>query len=109
LKQMTADLEKDIRRLDELFLSGLEECSGPFLAGDKFTAVDAFFCPVAFRVRTYNLPLNRKSSDYVEKLLALPSMQEWEKRALEEQERDAIEEAELDRYANREEDRRRKS
>lgn len=109
LKQMTADLEKDIHRLDELFLSGLEEFSGPFLAGDKFTAVDAFFCPVAFRVRTYNLLLNRKSSDYVEKLLALPSMREWEERALEEQERDPRQEAALDRYANREEDRRRKS
>lgn len=48
LKQMTADLEKDIRRLDELFLSGLEEFSGPFLAGDKFTAVDAFFLSCGF-------------------------------------------------------------
>lgn len=64
---------------------------------------------MAFRVRTYNLLLNRKSSDYVEKLLALPSMREWEKRALEEQERDPRQEAALDRYANREEDRRRKS
>ena len=106
---MTVDLEKDIRRLDELFLSGLEEFSGPFLAGDKFTAVDAFFCPVAFRVKNYNLLLNRKSLDYVEKLLALPAMQEWEERALEEPERDLRQEAELDRYANREEDHRRHS
>ena len=45
----------------------------------------------------------------MEKLLALPSMREWEERALEEQERDPRQEAALDRYANREEDRRRKS
>ncbi|CAM1643754.1 Glutathione S-transferase [Bartonella choladocola] len=101
LKKPTPELEKDLLRLDELFLSGFEQFGGMFLAGEAFTGVDAFFCPVAFRIKNYNIELSSKSLDYVERLLALPSMQEWYRQALEEWERDPMEEAQLDRYAYR--------
>lgn len=100
LKQSTPELDKDLNRLDELFCSGLDQFGGPFLAGEQFTAVDAFFCPVAFRVKTYGLSLSKNSENYIDRLLALSSMQVWYNQALTERERDPMEEAQLARYAN---------
>ena len=48
------------------------------------TAVDAFFCPVAFRVQTYGLPLSPECMAYVQTLLTLPAMQAWYVAALKE-------------------------
>lgn len=79
----------DLARLDALWAEGLARFGGPFLAGSLFTAVDAFFAPVAFRVLTYSPPLAPASRDYVERLLALPSMQAWYEAALAEPWRDA--------------------
>ena len=70
-------LKRDLDRLDELWTEGLTRFGGPFLAGRSFTAVDAFFCPVAFRVQSYDLPLSASSLAYVTRLLALPAMAEW--------------------------------
>lgn len=99
LRQLTPELAKDIYRLDELFLSGLDQFGGPFLAGEKFSAVDAFYCPVAFRIKNYGLSLNERSQNYIETLLSLPSMQVWKSEALAECERDPMEEAQLAQYA----------
>ncbi len=74
---INAALEGNLDRLDELWTDGLGRFGGPYLAGDRFTAVDAFFCPVAFRVQTYDLPLADKSLAYVALLLTHPAMQEW--------------------------------
>jgi len=82
LHQTTESLLKDIRRLDELWKQGLSLFNGPFLAGKSFTAVDAFFAPVAFRIQTYNLPISEFSGEYVKLLLSLDSMQEWYQSAL---------------------------
>ena len=101
LKKLTPELENDIRRVDELFVSAQEKFNRPFLARDRFTAVDAFFCPVAFRIKNYNLKLSGKSMGYIEQLIALSSMQEWLQLALEEQEMDPMEAQQLDRYAIR--------
>lgn len=70
-------LQKDITRVDELWNEGLRKFGGEFLAGEKFTAVDAFFAPVAFRFQTYGLPLTSAAKDYLARLLDLPAMQEW--------------------------------
>lgn len=82
LHQIDAALQADLDRLQALWNEGLERFGGPFLAGDTFTAVDAFFCPVAFRVRAYGLPLDEPCMAYVDRLLALPAMQEWQREAL---------------------------
>ncbi|MBN2792632.1 MAG: glutathione S-transferase family protein [Desulfuromonadales bacterium] len=77
-------LVADLARLDKLWNDGFSRFGGPYLAGQEFTAVDAFFAPVAFRIQTYALELSERSLQYVDRLLALPSMQEWYFAALEE-------------------------
>ena len=83
-----AALLDDIARLDELWNDGLTRFGGPFLAGATFSAVDAFFAPVAFRAQTYAPELPDAAQQYVDRLLALPAMQEWYAAALTETWRD---------------------
>ncbi len=90
-------LMRDLARIDALWAQGFANFGGPFLAGDAFTAVDAFFCPVAFRVQTYGLgfDLSEPSRAYVDRLLALPAMQAWYKEGLAETERDPVHERDI--------------
>lgn len=88
-------LAQDIARIDELWTDGLDRFGGPFLAGGAFTAVDAFFAPVAFRVQTYGLALGKPAATYAERLLALPAMQDWYTAALAETHREPGHEAEV--------------
>lgn len=96
-----AAMQADLARIDELWCDGLQRFGGPFLAGPAFTAVDAFYAPVAFRVQTYGLALSAPAQDYVARLLALPGMQAWYESALgepwreAEHERETLQQAEL--------------
>lgn len=82
LHEISPNLQKDIHRIDELWNQGLRKFGGPFLAGETFTAVDAFFAPVAFRVQTYGLALSGAAQQYQSQLLNLNAMQEWYASAL---------------------------
>lgn len=95
LKQKSEALLSDLERLDQLWQEGLKRFDGPWLGGDKFTAVDAFYAPVAFRLQTYGLELSAQSQAYANRLRALPAMQEWQSQALSEVQRDAEHEAEI--------------
>jgi glutathione S-transferase len=86
--ELPAALQGDIARIDELWSEGLARFGGPFLAGAKFGAVDAFFAPVAFRIQSYGLQLGAPASDYAQRLLALPGMRRWYDAALQESWRD---------------------
>ena len=77
LYQTPAPLLKELARLDELWTEGLNHFGGPFLAGHQFTAVDAFYAPVALRIQGYGLELSPAAQAYAERLLALPSLQAW--------------------------------
>src|SRR3954471_582682 len=77
LHQVNAALERDLRRLEELWADGIARFGGPFLCGPRFCAADAFFAPVAFRIQTYALPVSAEAHHYAARLLALPSMQAW--------------------------------
>jgi glutathione S-transferase len=77
LHEVPDALARDLARIDALWGEGLDRFGGPFLAGPAFTAVDAFFAPVAFRVQTYGLSLSARSLQYAERLRALPSMRAW--------------------------------
>lgn len=99
LVETPAALRKDIARLDELWSEGLARFGGPFLAGPGFSAVDAFFAPVAFRIQSYGLELSDSSMNYANRLLALSSMQQWYAEALEEPWRDPAHEAEISEFA----------
>ncbi|HVH49801.1 MAG TPA: glutathione S-transferase family protein [Sphingomicrobium sp.] len=99
-------LKRDMSRIGEIFEEGLQNFGGPFLAGPEFTAADAFYAPVAYRVRTYSIDLSERGQAWVERLLALPAMKDWEAQALAETYREAGHEAELAQAGSIIEDRR---
>jgi glutathione S-transferase len=88
-------LKRDIARIEALWGDGLSRFGGPFLAGASFTAVDAFFAPVAFRAQSYGLHLGADAAAYVQRLLKLKSMRQWYADALAEPFRDESHESEL--------------
>jgi glutathione S-transferase len=94
-KPMSQALQRDVARITELWAQGLDSFGGPFLAGPRFTAVDAFFAPVAFRVRTYSLDVGHAGAEWVQNMLTLPAMLAWENDALKESWREAGHEEEL--------------
>ena len=81
-------------RLAEILAEGLNRFGGPFLAGNRFTAIDAFFAPVAYRIRTYGLDVGMGQL-WVEHMLAQPHMREWEAMALAETAREIGHEEEV--------------
>jgi glutathione S-transferase len=95
LHAQPAALVRNVERISELWNDGLTRFGGPFLAGDAFSAVDAFFAPVAFRVQTYGLELKGPAGAYASRLLALDGMRRWYTEALAEAGRAADHEAEI--------------
>lgn len=89
------ELARDVARIDALWAEGLARFGGPWLAGPAFTAVDAFYAPVAYRVRTYGIALAGAGAAWVEHLLAHPAARAWEAMALAETWREEGHEAEL--------------
>jgi glutathione S-transferase len=95
LKEFPQGLERDVARIGALWNEGLRRFGGPFLAGRSFTAVDAFFAPVAFRIRSYGLTVDPAAADYLARMLNLASMREWYDAALKETMRDPAHEEEM--------------
>ena len=93
-RAMSAALVRNVARIREIFEQGLEQFGGPWLGGAEFGAIDAFYAPVAFRIRTYGLDVGRGQA-WVDRILAHPAMQQWEGEALAETWREASHEAEL--------------
>jgi glutathione S-transferase len=96
LAEIPGPLQADLARVDEIWSEGVDRFGGPFLAGADFTAADAFFAPVAFRVETYGLPLSAPARAYADRLLAHAAMQEWYAAALREPWREKNHEAEAE-------------
>ncbi len=82
-KPMSDRLQADVVRIREIFEQGLSRFGGPYLAGSEFSAVDAFFAPVAYRIRTYGLDVGAGQA-WVDHIIAHPAMQAWEAEALQE-------------------------
>ncbi len=81
-------LDRELARLVELWtqMRGRFGAGGPWLFGD-WSIADAFFTPVAARVRHYQIDLSAHGDDgtaaaYVAALLAQPHFREWEAAAL---------------------------
>lgn len=79
---LSEDTGKDIHRIVQVWLGALERSGGPFLFG-HWTIADAFYTPVATRLRTYGVDLaaygdTGAAAEYVEALLATPEFLEWE-------------------------------
>ena len=72
-----AGVQADIDRIEGLWdwaRSNWGE-AGPYLFGERFCAVDAFYAPVASRFLTYGVALKPESQAYVDALLQHPATQ----------------------------------
>ena len=74
-----ADTRADIDRVRELWAWARERfpSGGPYLFGQRFTAADAFFAPVAARFQTYSIPLAAHEQQYCNLLLGHPATMEY--------------------------------
>lgn len=88
-------LAHDLARIDEIWREGLDTFGGPFLAGPGFSAADAFFAPVAFRLMTYGLTLSPEADAYAQRLRDLPAMRDWYEAGIAEPWREPDHEAEV--------------
>ncbi|AOM39174.1 glutathione S-transferase family protein [Xenorhabdus hominickii] len=84
LEEITSDLQRDIDRIDALWSEGLTKFGGEWLAGDKFTVVDAFYAPVALRAQSYGLNFSAISQEWIDRMLKHPAMVEWVSAAIKE-------------------------
>lgn len=81
----------DVARIVAMWTELLEQHGGPLLFG-AFSIADAYFAPVALRLRTYALPVPRLTTDYIERLCTLPGVRQWIEGALAEKDFLAFEE-----------------
>ncbi len=72
-----ADVARIVAMWDEL----LAQHKGPMLFGD-FSIADAYFAPVAMRLKTYALPVSASISAYIDRLRAAPGVKAWIDEAL---------------------------
>lgn len=85
LEVIPVEAQTDIDRIIELWA----ECrsasneQGPFLFG-KPGIIDAFFAPVAVRLRTYRVELPADAAAYVETIYQWPAFKRWQQAGLEE-------------------------
>lgn len=93
-KPTSEGLRRNVARVREIFEDGLSQFGGPWLTGAEFSAADAFFAPVAYRIRTYGLDVGA-GQVWVDHILAHPAMLEWEAEALAETWREVSHENEL--------------
>lgn len=70
----------ELKRLDEVWSGLIEKFGGPYLFGKTPTIADAFYIPMATRLRTYNVSgLSKAANDYRDFILSTPEFLEWEK------------------------------
>jgi glutathione S-transferase len=74
-------VREDLDRVAGMWSECLAASGGPLLFG-AFSIADAYFAPVATRIRTYALPVPTSVAGYVERVFALPAMQAWVRDAL---------------------------
>ena len=74
---LTEGLDRDIRRVLEIWEDCVDAASGgPFLFG-SFTIADAMFAPVVTRFLTYGTTVPPRVKQYMDSVMALPAMQSW--------------------------------
>ncbi len=76
-----AGVRADVARIVAMWTALLAEHGGPMLFG-AFSVVDAYYAPVAMRLRGYALPVPAEISAYIERLCALPGVKAWIDEAL---------------------------
>ncbi|MHC8318120.1 glutathione S-transferase family protein [Pseudomonas sp. LB3P31] len=85
LSPVPAEVQADIERMQALWA----ECraaatdTGPFLFG-KVSLADAFFAPIAVRLRTYQVQLPAADEAYINTIYQWPAFKAWQQAGLEE-------------------------
>jgi len=74
------ELARDVARITGMWSQQLHASGGPFLFG-AFGITDAYYAPVCTRLRTYGVTLPAEPAAYVQRILALPAMQQWDREA----------------------------
>jgi glutathione S-transferase len=85
--ELSEATHKDLRRIARLWTSLLDRLGGPWLGGAEWGIADAFFTPVATRLRTYGVRLSDFGDSgaggaYAERLLERPEFLAWEAEAV---------------------------
>ncbi|ODJ90807.1 glutathione S-transferase [Pseudomonas viridiflava] len=85
LEVIPVDTQADIDRIVALWAECRKAAreDGPFLFGRPSIA-DAFFAPVAIRLRTYRVALPDEALAYIETIYQWPAFQRWQQAGLEE-------------------------
>lgn len=72
-----ADVNRDVRRIEQIWAQCLAQSGGPFLFG-AFSIADAYFAPVVLRFRTYGLPVfPTPVAAYMDAIEHLSAVREW--------------------------------
>jgi glutathione S-transferase len=76
------DTRADLARIEQLWVFARERFGkgGPFLFGAR-TIADAFFAPVATRLRTYGVSIQPATQAYCDAIFADPAFRAWESAA----------------------------
>jgi glutathione S-transferase len=87
VRPWSVGLRNDVARITGLWNEARRRfgAGGEFLCG-AFSIADAFYGPVVYRFRTYDVRPEGAAGTYVESMLAHPFMREWEAAALAESE-----------------------
>jgi glutathione S-transferase len=82
---LTPEVEGEVARITEIWRNARARYAsgGDFLFG-AFTAADCMYAPVASRIRTYEIPVDKSAAGYVEVIHALPAFKAWRDAALQE-------------------------
>ncbi len=67
----------DIDRVLEIWTECLATYGGPLLFGKLPSVADAMYAPVVTRFLTYDVPLDKASLAYCQRIMDLPAMKEW--------------------------------
>jgi len=73
---LTAEVERDLDRVREIWSQCLDESGGPWLLGE-FSAADIMFAPIATRFQTYGVSVTGGARDFYDRILDHRLVREW--------------------------------
>jgi glutathione S-transferase len=76
MPELREDTKTQVARILDAWQSALETYKGDFLFG-TFSVADCMYAPVVSRFETYGVEVSAAVRAYMDKVLALPAMQEW--------------------------------
>ena len=77
LPELREETKQQIARIIEGWSHALTTYKGAYLFGDKLSLADCMYAPVVSRFVTYGVEVPADVRGYMDRMMALPSMQEW--------------------------------